>query len=37
MNKIIDILVPIACITLVVITTLFIAVLPSLINNIFAL
>jgi hypothetical protein len=37
MNKIINILVPIACITLVVLTTLFIAILPSLIDNILAL
>ena len=34
MNKIINILVPIACITLVVFTTLFIAILPSLIDKI---
>ena len=37
MNKLINILVPIACVTLVILTTLFIAILPSLIDNIFAL
>ena len=37
MNKLINILVPIACVTLVVLTTLFIAILPSLIDNILAI
>ena len=37
MYKLIKILVPIACITLVVLTTLFIAILPSLIDNILAI
>jgi len=37
MNKIINILVPIVCITIVVLTTLFIAILPSLIDNILAI
>ena len=37
MNKIINILVPIACITLVSVIVLFIAILPSLIDNILAI
>jgi len=37
MNKIINILVPIACFTLVSVIVLFIAILPSLIDNIFGL
>jgi len=37
MNKIINILVPIACITLVVLTTLFISILPSLIDKLLGL
>ena len=37
MNKIINILVPIACVALVVLTTLFIAILPSLIDKLLGL
>jgi len=37
MKTLINILVPIVCITLVVLTTLFIAILPSLIDNILAI
>ena len=37
MNKIINILVPIACFTLVSVIVLFIAILPSLIDNILAI
>ena len=37
MKTLINILVPIACVTLVVFTTIFIAILPSLIDNILAI